>query len=188
VVPARRRNTFGLWISFFGCIFAVYTAFSWLPTMMVGEGFSAGVAGGALTAYNIGGVFGALLWAQGIKRFGSRRPMILAGLASVASILLLKLAPHDQPDLFIVGFGVQGFLINAIACTLYPVSAALYPTAARATGIAVALAFSRLGAILSAFVGAAVITAAGAQGYLSAAAAAMLVSTVGLMVIRNQDT
>jgi AAHS family 4-hydroxybenzoate transporter-like MFS transporter len=155
--------------------------------MMSAAGFSAGVSGGALTAYNLGGVCGALLCAQVIARFGSRRPMILAGLGAVASAALLKWVPADQPGLFIAGFGLHGCMVTAVACTLYPVSAAIYPTAARATGIAVALAISRLGAILSAFVGAAVITAAGAQGYLSALAVAMLVSTVGLIVIRNQD-
>lgn len=188
LTPARRRDTIGLWIAFFGCFFAIYSAFSWLPTMMAGEGYSPAVSGGALTAYNVGGVFGALLCARGIGSFGSRGPMLLAGIGGIASALVLKIVPHDQEWLFVAGFGLQGFMVNAVACTLYALSAAIYPTGARATGIAVGLAFSRVGAILSAFVGAAVITAFGAQGYLTSLALALAIVTLGIAVVRNQRT
>ena len=42
------------------CLTAVYSAFSWLPTMLASEGLSMAVAGSGLTAYNLGGVIGAL--------------------------------------------------------------------------------------------------------------------------------
>jgi MFS transporter, AAHS family, 4-hydroxybenzoate transporter len=70
----RARDTLALWVSFFACLFAVYTAFSWLPAMLIAQGFAGSVAGAALTAYNFGGVFGALVCAVAITRFGSRWP------------------------------------------------------------------------------------------------------------------
>jgi len=47
----RLRDTLALWVAFFACLFAIYSVFSWLPTMMVAEGFSPSVAGNSLTAY-----------------------------------------------------------------------------------------------------------------------------------------
>jgi AAHS family 4-hydroxybenzoate transporter-like MFS transporter len=182
---SRARDTIALWLSFFACLFTVYSAFSWLPTMLVAEGFPPSVAGGALAAYNLGGVFGALICAQAITRFGSRWPMILCGLGGAMSVLLLKVVPNDEPMLMMIGFGLHGLFVNAVNCTLYAVSAFLYPTDIRATGTATALSVGRLGAILSSFVGAAVITAGGASAFLTALGLAMLVVAVGLAVLRN---
>ena len=55
----------------------------------------------------------------------------------------------------------------------------------RATGTAAALGFGRLGAILSAFVGTAVIAAGGAQGYYGLLGGAMLGSAVMLLLLRK---
>src|SRR3954467_5281855 len=41
----RARDTFALWVACFACLLAVYSAFSWLPTMLANEGLSASVAG-----------------------------------------------------------------------------------------------------------------------------------------------
>jgi AAHS family 4-hydroxybenzoate transporter-like MFS transporter len=55
----------------------------------------------------------------------------------------------------------------------------------RATGTATALGFGRLGAILSSFAGAVVITAGGASGYLTMLGLAMLGALAALMVVRR---
>ena len=182
---SRARDSLALWVAFFACLFAIYSVFSWLPTMLVAEGFAPSFAGDALTAYNLGGVFGALLCGQTISRFGSRWPMIVCGVGGAATVVLLKLTPHDQTTLILLGFGLHGLFVNAVNCTLYAVSAFLYPTAIRTTGTATALAVGRLGAILSAFTGAALITAGGGSAYLTALGAALVVVTVGLAALRH---
>ncbi|WP_298281133.1 TetR family transcriptional regulator, partial [uncultured Bradyrhizobium sp.] len=73
----RARDTIALWCAFFLNLLAVYSAFSWLPTMLNAAGLDVAVAGSGLTAYNFGGVFGALLCAVAIARFGSRGPLLL---------------------------------------------------------------------------------------------------------------
>ncbi len=55
----------------------------------------------------------------------------------------------------------------------------------RATGTASALAFGRFGAILSAFAGAAVITAGGAAAYLTMLGGAMILVFVALAGVRR---
>ena len=71
--------------------------------------------------------------------------------------------------------GLHGLFVNAVQSTLYAVAAFTYPTDIRATGTAAALSFGRLGAVLSAFLGAAVISAAGPNSYLDVLALAHLV-------------
>ena len=153
--------------------------------MLSAEGFAPAIAGAALTAYNLGGVFGALLCALAITRYGSRWPMILCGLGGVVSAMALKLVPSDQTTLLVVGFGLHGLFVNAVNSTLYAVSAFLYPTDIRARGTASALGFGRFGAILSAFAGAALITAGGASAYLNALGFSMLAVVVALAVLRR---
>jgi AAHS family 4-hydroxybenzoate transporter-like MFS transporter len=68
---------------------------------------------------------------------------------------------------------------------MYALCAFVYPTSVRATGTASALAFGRLGAILSAFAGAVVITAGGANAYLSMLGTAMVVVLVALLIVQR---
>ena len=56
-----RVDTFGLWTAFFSCLFAVYLGFSWLPAILSGAGLGTSVASTGLTAFNLGGVVGALV-------------------------------------------------------------------------------------------------------------------------------
>jgi MFS transporter, AAHS family, 4-hydroxybenzoate transporter len=59
------------------------------------------------------------------------------------------------------------------------------PRRVRATGTASALAFGRLGAILSAFAGAAAITAGGASAYLAMLGLAMTGVLIALLVLKR---
>jgi AAHS family 4-hydroxybenzoate transporter-like MFS transporter len=169
------------------CLLAVYTAFSWLPTMLVAEGVSVAIASSGLTAYNMGGVLGALACAVAIMRFGSRWPLLLCCAAAAGSAFFLQhfsVAGHTR--LLIVGFGIHGFFVNAVQSALFALCAYVYPTAVRATGTAAGLGLGRLGAIASAFAGAAVITAGGASAYLGMLGGAMLLVFVALSLVSRE--
>src|SRR3954463_6704506 len=183
----RARDTIALWLATFACLLAVYSAFSWLPTMLANEGLSATVAGAGLTAYNLGGVCGALLCAAAITRFGSRWPLALfsAG-GALSAFLLIGVNPTQSTDLLIFGLGVHGLFVTTVQCIMYSLCAHVYPTNIRATGTAATLAIGRLGAILSAFAGAAVITAGGASAYFTMLGVAMVCVLVGLWMVRHQ--
>ncbi len=184
--PERLRDTVGIWVCFFATLLSIYSAFSWLPTMLTAEGLSPKLAGMGLTAYNLGGVIGAIVCALVISRFGSRVPMMSFALLSAVSAFALKGIDITQhTNAFLLGLGVHGLFINAVNCTAYALAAHLYPTYVRATGIASALSFGRFGAILSSFAGASVITAGGADAYLNLLGGAMLVSLLGLALVSN---
>lgn len=182
----RTRDTLALWLAFFMCLLAVFTAASWLPAMLAAEGLPSVVAGSGLTAYNLGGAIGALLCAMTITRIGSRWPLVIccAG-AAVSAFLLQRVSPAQETTLFILGIGIHGLFANAVQSTLYALTAHVYPTLIRATGTAASLAIGRLGAVLSAFVGAAVISAGGATPYLTLLGSAMAAAGVALWVVRK---
>jgi AAHS family 4-hydroxybenzoate transporter-like MFS transporter len=183
---AFARDTLAIWCAFFMCLLTVYSAFSWLPTMLNSEGLDVALASSGLTAYNLGGVFGALCCAFAISRYGSRWPLLVCCLgASGSAFLLQQFSVKEHAMLLISGFAVHGLFVNAVQSTMYALCAYVYPTAVRATGTASALAFGRLGAILSAFAGAAVITAGGASAYLMMLGSAMLVVFIALLMVRR---
>jgi AAHS family 4-hydroxybenzoate transporter-like MFS transporter len=184
--PEYRRDTIALWCAFFMCMLTIYSAFSWLPTMLVSAGLSTRVASSGLTAYNTGGVVGALLCAVAMARFGSRAPLLACCLGGAASALLLtRLELADHTSLLILGLGIHGFFVNAVQSTMYALCAHVYPTIVRATGTATAAMFGRLGAVLSGFVGAAVITRAGASGFLTVLGTAMIFVFIALASVRH---
>ena len=52
--------------SFFFCLFSVYLGFSWLTSLLAGAGFDPATANTGITAFNLGGVAGALLGGRAI--------------------------------------------------------------------------------------------------------------------------
>ena len=182
----RAHDTLWLWLAFFMTLLSIYSAFSWLPTMLTTEGLSPALAGMGLTAYNFGGVFGAVLCALAMNRFGSRWPMtIWAAMSAITAFALKAVSVTADPQTFLLGLGVHGLFITALQCALYALCAHVYPTSIRVTGTAAALSFGRLGAILSSFVGAAMITAGGANAYLNLLGGSMVVTVLALVVVRD---
>jgi MFS transporter, AAHS family, 4-hydroxybenzoate transporter len=181
-----RRDTFALWGSFFTCLLGIYSVFSWLPTMLVSAGLPSKVASAGLTTYNMGGVVGAVICALMIGRLGSRWPMLVCCAGGVVSVLLLsQVHLRDHTTALLVGLTVYGLFSNAVQAPMFALAAYVYPTSIRATGVACAVAVGRLGAVVSAFAGAAVIVAGGAMGYLVMLAALMVLVFVALALVRH---
>lgn len=105
----RAADTSWMWIAFFMIQLSIYTAYSWLPTMLTTEGLSPALAGMGLTAYNFGGIFGAILCAAAINRWGSRWPMIFwAAMSAVTAMGLKMVNITATPDTFLWGGNPPG--------------------------------------------------------------------------------
>ncbi len=180
------HDTLLLCLAFFMVVLSLYSAFSWLPTMLSGEGLPVAVASQGLTAYNLGGVLGALLCAFFIGRFGSRWPMTAAAVgAALSAFAMMGVDVAANASLLITGFAVHGLFVNAAQVSLYALCAHVYATDVRATGTATALAVGRAGGVLSSFIGAAVITAGGASGYLALLGLGMAGAALALLLVRR---
>lgn len=154
--------------------------------MLVNEGLSVTMAGYGLSAYNFGGVLGALFCALSIDRFGSRWPMLLCCLGgAVSAWICVGISAVHQPGMLIFLLGLHGLFVNAVQSTMSALCAYIYPAGIRATGIAGAFAVGRVGSIVSAFAGTTAITAGGASGYLILLGAAMTLVLVVLAAVHR---
>lgn len=156
LTPALRRSTLLLWGGFFTCLMASYTIFSWVPTMLHSLDFDLTMTSIGITTFHTGGVIGALFSGVLLDRKGfSTAHMALSGVAAVLAAVLAVLLSREVV-LAIVIFPVMmmlGFCLSGLHNTLYTLAANTYPTAARATGVGVASATGRIGAVLSSFTG-----------------------------------
>ncbi|WP_395945506.1 MFS transporter [Brevundimonas sp.] len=182
-----RIDTIALWVAFFFCILSTYIVFSWAPTLLASTGHDLSVSSTGLAAFNIGGVVGAVLGGFAILKFGSRVSMLVMAGGSVLGCLILTQTPLDggQGGLrLMIELAVAGAFINGAQTTLYALAAQVYPTAIRATGVGATAAVGRLGAIVSSFIGAAVVAGGGAT-YFGAIAVTMGVVFLALALIRR---
>jgi AAHS family 4-hydroxybenzoate transporter-like MFS transporter len=181
------RDTAGLWIAFLFCLGSIYLVFGWLPAMLTSRGLDLATASLGLTVYNLGGVFGVLLWAVLITILGSRGPLLSGALACAGSALALVIVPiqaHGDHTLLIACLGINGLLANAVQTSMYALAAHVYPTSMRATGVAWAASLGRAGGLFSSLFGSYVIQA-GPAAYWQALAVAMVLAFAGLAWVRS---
>jgi len=78
-----------------------------------------------------------------------------------------------------------GGLINAVQTTMYALAAHVYPTAVRATGVGTAVAFGRIGGVLSPSVGSWALESGGSARYFGVMGATMAAALVSLASMRR---
>jgi len=183
---AFRRDTVALWGSFFSCLLAVYLAFSWLTSLLTGAGFDAGTANTGITAFNLGGVIGALSGGWAIARLGSRTAMLTMAGAAIAGALALAVTSIEVSAMrsIIFQLAFTGAMINGVQTTMFALAAHVYPSAVRATGVGAAVSFGRSGAILSGYIGAWVLEF-GSHAFFLTMAGAMTVALISLALVRH---
>jgi AAHS family 4-hydroxybenzoate transporter-like MFS transporter len=183
-----RGDTLALFGGFFSCLLAVYLGFGWLPALLTSAGFDQGTASSGITAFNLGGVVGALAGSVSIGGLGSRVPMLAMTAGAVAGAVVLGAMPiHvSQPILpILVMLTITGGLINAVQTNMYALAAHVYPSTVRATGVGTAASVGRVGAILSGYAGAWAIDYRGSTAYFMLIAAAMCVTFACLALVRR---
>lgn len=188
VQPGLRRDTLALFGAFLSCLLAVYLGFSWLTAVLAGAGFEPSTANVGITAFNLGGVVGALVGSVAISAFGSRLPMLAmtAGAAAGAIALsTMRIAVSEPVVPILVMLSVTGGLINAVQTTMYALAAHVYPDAVRATGVGAAASVGRIGAILSGYLGAWAIDYRGTTSYFGLIGVSMVTTFVCLALVQR---
>jgi AAHS family 4-hydroxybenzoate transporter-like MFS transporter len=85
----------------------------------------------------------------------------------------------------LAGVAAAGLAINAVQIGMYAVSAHIYPTACRSSGVGWALGVGRLGGILSSFGGALLLAQGGSRTFFGGIAVALVLTCASLLMIRN---
>jgi len=186
-VPEFRRDTLALCGSFFFCLLSVYMGTNWVPQMLTRTGFDVGTASWGLTAFNFGGVAGAIIGALVIMRLGSRISMLtMAAGAILGSIVLSVMAIGPQASVLVfVMLAWTGGLINAVQTTMYALAAHVYPTSIRGTGVGTAVAFGRIGGVISPTLGVWALDTGGPARYFGIIAGTMALAFAALSAVRR---
>jgi AAHS family 4-hydroxybenzoate transporter-like MFS transporter len=188
------RDTLATWLIFGSNAVAIYAFFSWSPVVLTALGFDLATAVRGSFYFNLAGIIGALGNAWLIARIGSRVPVALVcAIAAVALFMLGRLsatiqggtASADALFLLMTGIAFAGLGINALQIGMYAVSAHIYPTVCRSSGVGWALGAGRVGGILSAFLGGALFAQSGGHGFFVGVGWALVLALVGILLIRR---
>jgi MFS transporter, AAHS family, 4-hydroxybenzoate transporter len=187
---AHARDAMVLMVAFFTSLFAAYAFFSWVPVVLTSLSFPLDQAVRSALVFNLAGVVGSLLNAWLISRIGSRLP--LAAVASVAALSLISLAAltlgaHPMPGAVatFAFIAAAGFGIHALQTGLYLVSAHVFPTECRASGVGFASGAGRLGGIVSSLTGGVMLTGGGAARFFGGVALALVLSVLCVLTLRR---
>jgi AAHS family 4-hydroxybenzoate transporter-like MFS transporter len=181
-------NTLALWFAFLCAMTLGYLMASWIPTMLAGIGWDQRSSSLGLLMFNSGGLVGTGCAALLMGYFSSR---ILAAFSMAGAVIALSVAFAPSlavldPRLIFVALFALGACVIAVTSPLFAIATHIYPTRARSAGVACAVAFGRVGAIASSFIGAAV-SKLDTHGvaYFYLAAALLGGSTLALLLIRQ---
>jgi MFS transporter, AAHS family, 4-hydroxybenzoate transporter len=186
---AYRRDTLLIWLIFFSNVLSVYSYFNWMPTLLTGVGLPIATALRGAFTFNLGGVFGSLLGAFAMTRFGSLRVLATLGLFAALSTFAIGMLPIGPAaavaPLFILVF-VAGFCIPGLQVQMYTVAAHAYPTRIRATGVGSALGIARLGGIVSSFAGSLLLgLGEGLTPFFTSIGMVLLLTLTGVVLLRS---
>jgi AAHS family 4-hydroxybenzoate transporter-like MFS transporter len=187
LVPEFRRDTLALCGSFFFCLLSVYMGTNWVPRMLTRTGFDVGIASWGLTAFNFGGVAGAILGALVIMRVGSRISMLIMAAGAVAGAVvmsIMSIGPESSGLVFVM-LAWTGGLINAVQTTMYALAAHVFPTPIRGTGVGTAVGFGRIGGVISPTLGGWALDSGGPTRYFTIIAGTMAMAFVSLAAVRR---
>lgn len=151
-----RRYLFGslmLWGSYFMGLFLVYLIGSWMPSLISTMGMSVTQAAIVTAMYQAGGTLGSLFAGWLMDRINANIALGIIYFCGGIAIVALGYSPAEVGLMSGIAF-LSGFCFNGANTGMNALSASFYPTHARATGSSWMHGVGRVGAILSAFVGA----------------------------------
>ncbi|MEU1304959.1 MFS transporter [Streptomyces shenzhenensis] len=142
------RRTVLVWVAFTAAMMAFYFASSWTPSLLLEAGMSSqqGISGGVL--FSLGGVMGAVLLGVSASRVEPRRLTAAYFCAAALTLVLFSVSLGSLAGALVVAVLV-GLLLNGSVSGINVIVPTLYPAEARATALGIAVAVSRLGAVLA---------------------------------------
>jgi len=147
LTPRLAPATLLLWLVFFLNLGLLYLMSTWLSTLLNQSGLPLAQALRIAAMFQIGGVVGGFGLAWLMQHWGPF--LVLSVSYTLTAGALAILGTHvSSPALLVVLILITGNGINGGQVALNAVSATLYPTAARATGVGWALGVGRFGAIV----------------------------------------
>lgn len=171
------RATVLLWVSCFFTLTVLYMLLNWLPTLLLGQGYSRPQAGVVQILFNLGGALGSVLTGRMVDR---ARPVHAVAITYAGMLLALAGLglSHTYALMLLSGF-VAGFCALGAQLVLYARAPLLYPTVVRATGVGASVSIGRLGSVAGPLIAGQVLAAgAGVGGVMAAASPGLVVAAL----------
>jgi AAHS family 3-hydroxyphenylpropionic acid transporter len=171
------RSTLLLWVACFFTLTVLYMLLNWLPSLLIGQGYSRPQAGFVQILFNLGGAAGSVLTGRLIDR---SRP-VLAVLLTYGGMLLslAALGLSGSFALMLAAGFAAGYCALGAQLVLYARAPALYPTLIRGTGVGASVSVGRLGSVAGPLVAGQILAAgAGVAGVMMAAAPGLVIAAI----------
>jgi MFS transporter, AAHS family, 4-hydroxybenzoate transporter len=148
----RAVNTVLLWTTFFSNLLIIYYLNSWLPLVLRDSGVPLGDALrlGGLVSW--GGIASTIILGPIVDRLGAPRVVTVLYILAAAFIFAIGLSGASVPLLAVTITGC-GMCVIGGQSFINVMSATIYPTAVRSTGVGWALGVGRVGAIIGPVIG-----------------------------------
>ena len=159
----RGSTTLLLWTSFFFTQLVLLLMLNWLPTLIVGLGFSRTQASWASIWFNLSGSLGSIFLAR--LHAGPQRRLWVV-ITSVGMILALAAVPAVGAtfSLAAIACGLAGVFIVGAQLILFALAPLYYERHIRGTGVGAAVSVGRLGSVVGPLFAGALIAGGGSSG------------------------
>lgn len=148
-LEGRAMGTSLLWAMFIGVCFAVSFFTNWLTSILTHAGKSVDVGVDAIAVYSAGAMFGGLVLPLFTRIWHTNKVLLASIVGAVLSCIGMGLVLPYSDGANLVVATVCGIFVSGAFFMLYPPAARFYPTHIRSTGIGAAVAFGRIGNMLS---------------------------------------
>lgn len=183
--PGQMSRTLLLWVACFFTLTVLYMLLNWLPSLLIGQGFSRPQAGAVQILFNLGGAAGSFLTGRMMDRGFAGRAVFIAYAGMLVSLAGLGLS-SSFGLILLAGF-TAGYCAIGGQLVLYAVAPTLYPTQVRATGVGASVAVGRLGSMAGPLAAGQILAAgAGVGGLLLAASPGLVVAALAARALIKQ--
>jgi AAHS family 3-hydroxyphenylpropionic acid transporter len=178
-------RTLFIWVSYFFTLMVVYIMLSWLPSLFTELGFSRKEGATAQFYFMLSATVGTVILGMLTDRWKKAYVIVLMYGGILAGLLALNVA-SSLNQMYLAAALVGAFVIGCQG-VLYAFGGIVYPTEVRGTGIGVASAVGRIGAMLGPAIAGALLSAGfGAAGVISTAIPCIVISAVMMLLLTRR--
>ena len=178
-------RTLCIWVSYFFTLMVVYIMLSWLPSLFMELGFTRKDGSTAQFYFMVTATIGTIILGMLTDRWKKAYVILLMYGGILAGLLALNGA--SSLNQMYMAAALAGAFVIGCQGVLYAFGSIVYPTEVRGTGVGVASAVGRIGAMLGPVIAGQLLTAGfGAAGVITAAIPCIIISTLCMLFLVNR--
>lgn len=183
----RARVTLLLWVVNFMNLLNLFFLANWLPTIAADAGYDVAHAAAIGTILQVGGVVGTIVMGPLIDRWGFFRVLTPCYLIAGIAIAAIGQTAQMSLALTLVCVAISGFGIVGGQPANNTLSASIYPTSLRATGVGWSLGVGRAGSIVGPIVAGTLMELHWSPAHLFLAAAVPALASCAVLIVLARD-